>query len=68
VVDCCIAKIAVAYDATIVHDDRDFATIAKLRSPKHLQFGAPGAAGFHEPGASFLTLNIQPRFCLNFRA
>lgn len=49
VVDCCIAEIAMAYDATILHNDRDFATIAKLRSLKHLQFGAPGAAGFHEP-------------------
>ena len=49
VVDCCIAGIAMAYDATILHNDRDFATIAKLRSLKHLQFGAPGAAGFHEP-------------------
>jgi predicted nucleic acid-binding protein len=37
-IDCCIAEIAIAHGVTLVHNDRDFATIARLRSLKHLQF------------------------------
>ena len=49
VIDCCIAEIAMAHGATLLHNDRDFATIAKLRSLKHVQFDAMAAPAFHEP-------------------
>ena len=34
---------------TLVHNDRDFATIAKLRALSHIQFKAVAVAGLHEP-------------------
>ena len=49
VIDCCIAEIAMPHGATLLHNDRDFATIAKLRSLKHVQFDAMAAPAFHEP-------------------
>ena len=49
VIDCCIAEIAMAHGVTLLHNDRDFATIAKLRSLKHVQFDAMAAPAFHEP-------------------
>ncbi len=49
VIDCCIAEIAMSHDATLLHNDRDFATIAKLRPLKHVQFDALTAPAFHEP-------------------
>ena len=49
VIDCCIAEIAITHDATLLHNDRDFATIAKLRSLKHVQFDVLAAPAFHEP-------------------
>jgi predicted nucleic acid-binding protein len=48
-IDCCIAEIAMAHGATLLHNDRDFTTIAKLRSLKHVQFDAMAAPAFHEP-------------------
>jgi predicted nucleic acid-binding protein len=38
VIDCCIAGIALRHGVTLLHSDRDFAAIAKLRALKHLQF------------------------------
>jgi predicted nucleic acid-binding protein len=49
VVDCCIAEIALRHEVTLVHNDRDFATIAKLKALSHVEFRA-GACGLHEPG------------------
>ncbi len=49
VIDCCIAEIAIRSKITLLHNDRDFETIAMLRPLKHLQFGTLGAASFHEP-------------------
>ncbi len=49
VIDCSIAEIALRYDTTLIHNDRDFATIAKLRALKHLEFNPQIVAGFHEP-------------------
>ncbi len=49
VIDCCIAEIAMSHDATLLHNDRDFATIAKLRPLKHVRFDAAAAPAFHEP-------------------
>ncbi len=49
VIDCCIAEIALRCGTVLVHNDRDFATIAKLRALKHLEFNTVPAAGFHEP-------------------
>jgi len=49
VIDCCIAEIAMSHGARLLHNDRDFETIAKLRSLKHLQFDALAAPAFHEP-------------------
>jgi predicted nucleic acid-binding protein len=49
VIDCCIAAIAMRAKATLVHNDRDFETIAKMRTLKHLKFDAVAAPSFHEP-------------------
>jgi len=46
---CCIAEIAMVQGVTLLHNDRDFATIAKLRSLKHVQFDPAAAPAFHEP-------------------
>jgi predicted nucleic acid-binding protein len=35
IVDCCIAQIAIEQDLTVLHNDRDFATIAEVRPLKH---------------------------------
>jgi predicted nucleic acid-binding protein len=48
VIDCCIAGIALRHGVTLLHSDRDFLAIAKLRALKHFQFDAPAAPGFHE--------------------
>jgi predicted nucleic acid-binding protein len=55
VIDCCIAEIAILYNTTLLHNDRDFATIAKMRTLKHLQFDTLAAPSFHEPGQAPLT-------------
>jgi predicted nucleic acid-binding protein len=49
VIDCCIAEIALRHEVTLVHNDRDFATIAKLKALSHVEF-RPGGCGLHEPG------------------
>jgi len=36
--DCCIAQLAIAHQALLVHDDRDFAAIAQVRSLQHIRF------------------------------
>jgi predicted nucleic acid-binding protein len=48
VIDCCIAGIALRHRVTLLHSDRDFLAIAKLRALKHLQFDASEVPGFHE--------------------
>ncbi len=48
VIDCCIAEIALTHGVTLLHNDRDFVTIAKLRSLRHVQFEALAAPAFHE--------------------
>jgi predicted nucleic acid-binding protein len=48
VIDCCIAGIALRHGVTLLHNDRDFLAIAKLRALKHLQFNAAGVPGFHD--------------------
>ncbi len=49
VIDCCIAEIALRHEMTLVHNDRDFATIAKLRTLSHIEFKPVVAPGLHEP-------------------
>jgi predicted nucleic acid-binding protein len=55
VIDCCIAEIAMRHNTTLLHNDRDFVTIAKKRTLKHLQFGMVTVPSFHEPAQSPLT-------------
>ncbi|MGJ0621591.1 MAG: type II toxin-antitoxin system VapC family toxin [Methylocystis sp.] len=38
-VDCCIAQIAMDESTTLVHDDRDFDAIARIRPLNHVHFG-----------------------------
>jgi predicted nucleic acid-binding protein len=37
-IDCCIAQAALENDLILVHNDRDFETIAQVRSLQHLRF------------------------------
>jgi hypothetical protein len=37
VVDCCIAQVAPEHDVTLLHNDRDFDTIAMVRPLKHMR-------------------------------
>jgi predicted nucleic acid-binding protein len=37
-IDCCIAQAALENDLLLVHDDRDFETIAQVRSLQNLRF------------------------------
>lgn len=37
-IDCCIAQTAIYHQAVLVHNDRDFETIAQVRSLQHLRF------------------------------
>jgi len=48
VIDCCIAEIARRHEVTLLHNDRDFVTIAKLRAMNHLEFKSQTVPGFHE--------------------
>ncbi len=48
VIDCCIAELAMRYNTMLLHNDRDFVTIAKKRELKHLQFDLIGMPSFHE--------------------
>jgi len=48
-IDVLIATFCIDENMVLLHNDRDFATIAKLRSLKHVQFDAMAAPAFHEP-------------------
>lgn len=37
-IDCCIAQAALEHDLLLIHNDRDFETIAQVRSLQHLRF------------------------------
>lgn len=37
-IDCCIAQAALENDLLLIHDDRDFETIAQVRSLQNLRF------------------------------
>ncbi len=37
-IDCCIAQSALENDLLLIHNDRDFETIAQVRSLQHLRF------------------------------
>jgi predicted nucleic acid-binding protein len=37
-IDCCIAQAALEKDLLLIHNDRDFETIAQVRSLQHLRF------------------------------
>lgn len=37
-IDCCIAQAALEKDLLLIHNDRDFETIAQIRSLQHLRF------------------------------
>lgn len=39
-IDCCIAQLAVENNLLLIHNDRDFETIAQTRSLQHLRFEA----------------------------
>jgi len=46
IIDCCIAQIAIERDLTLLHNDRDFETIATVRPLKHRRVQlAPSAQG-----------------------
>jgi len=49
VIDCCIAEIALRHDMTLVHNDRDFDTISRLRALRHIAFNTVLATGLREP-------------------
>jgi predicted nucleic acid-binding protein len=49
VIDCCIAEAALRHEMTLVHNDRDFAIIARLRALSHIEFKPVAVAGLHEP-------------------
>jgi predicted nucleic acid-binding protein len=55
VIDCCIADLAMRNDAILLHNDRDFETIARVKSLRHLRFQPEPAMGFHEPPPADLT-------------
>lgn len=37
-IDCCIAQVALENNLLLIHNDRDFETIAQVRSLQHLRF------------------------------
>jgi hypothetical protein len=37
-IDCCIAQASLENDLILIHNDRDFETIAQVRSLQHLRF------------------------------
>jgi predicted nucleic acid-binding protein len=37
-IDCCIAQAALEHDLLLIHNDRDFETIAQVRSLRHFRF------------------------------
>jgi predicted nucleic acid-binding protein len=37
-IDCCIAQSALEHDLLLIHNDRDFETIAQVRSLQHFRF------------------------------
>ncbi len=37
-IDCCIAQVALESNLLLIHNDRDFETIAQVRSLQHLRF------------------------------
>jgi predicted nucleic acid-binding protein len=37
-IDCCIAQAALENDLLLIHNDRDFETIAQVRSLQHVRF------------------------------
>ncbi|MEO1210081.1 MAG: PIN domain nuclease [Cyanobacteria bacterium J06638_20] len=39
-IDCCIAQLAIENDLILIHDDRDFETIAQMRSLQNVRFQA----------------------------
>lgn len=39
-IDCCIAQAALEHNLLLIHNDRDFETIAQVRSLQHLTFQA----------------------------
>jgi hypothetical protein len=39
-IDCCIAQLAIAHQALLIHDDRDFEAITQVRALQQLRFGA----------------------------
>jgi predicted nucleic acid-binding protein len=46
IIDCCIAQIPIEHDLTLLHNDRDFETIATVRPLKHLRVQlTPSAQG-----------------------
>ena len=39
-IDCCIAQLPIENDLILIHNDRDFETIAQMRSLQHIRFQA----------------------------
>ena len=37
-IDCCIAQLAIAHGASLIHDDHDFEVIAQVRTLHHIRF------------------------------
>ncbi|MDX2263928.1 MAG: PIN domain-containing protein [Hyphomicrobiales bacterium] len=49
ILDCCIAQLALENELPLIHNDRDFETIAEVRRLRHFVLETTLAFGLHEP-------------------
>ncbi len=49
ILDCCIAQLAIENELPLIHNDRDFETIAEVRLLRHFVLELNPALGLHEP-------------------
>jgi predicted nucleic acid-binding protein len=50
VVDCCIAQLALEHGLPLLHNDRDFDKIGRMRELRHVWLETCELIGFHEEG------------------
>jgi predicted nucleic acid-binding protein len=48
VVDCCIAQLALEHGLALLHNDRDFDKIGRIRQLRHVWLETRGLVGFHD--------------------
>lgn len=53
VVDCCIAQLALEHELPLLHNDRDFDKIGRVRELRHVWLETRELMGFHEEGQPF---------------